>query len=102
MSNKILFHKIDILKRKVKRGTRININDACFIVWAELCVPSAVYLDFKDWCKENRIHTSKFKWEIWKGIYKGAYQPLSNDRMSAKSAKIKSDYERRLSSELKT
>ena len=79
-----LYPKIDILRAKVDRGTRITIDEACFIIWAELGACSTVWMDFKVWCRENKINkTSKFTWEIWKGIYLGSYHTVSQARLDA-------------------
>ena len=85
MANKNPYLMIDKLRNKVKRRTRINIHEACYIIWAEIGACSAVWKDFVIWCIENKIpKNAKFIWDIWKSIYLGGYQPVSKARLDAK------------------
>ena len=87
-----IYPKIDILRSKVKRGTRICLKDACYIIWAELLACSDVWKDFISWTKENKISpNAKFKWEVWKAIYLGGYLPLSKARLDAKYQALRND-----------
>lgn len=86
------YPKIDRLRKRVDENMTITLNQACYIIWAELCVCSNVYLDFKDWCKENKVENKRFVWPIWKGIF-ATYKPFSEKRLRVKLDQVIASYE---------
>jgi hypothetical protein len=58
---------IDVLRAKFDSNEDITIKDACFILWAEKCVDSHVYLKFKDDMKSYKRR--KMPWPAWYGMF---------------------------------
>ena len=63
--------RIDELKNKFDACSQLTIDEACWILWAEKYVPSQSYLAFKQWVKENDLHTHMLTFNIWHGMYEG-------------------------------
>ena len=73
-----LYKSIDRLRAKVDANKKIRINDACYILWAELCVCSDQYLAFKEWVVNNNIK-GNFIWDVWKGIFYSYLDSLTKE-----------------------
>lgn len=59
--------KIDILGDKFDRGEDITLKEACFILWAEKCICSNVYLKFENAMK--KYNKRKLPWPAWYGMF---------------------------------
>lgn len=64
-----MYSSIDIIKDKFLNGKPMPINEACFVLWAELSVCSTQYLLFQNWIDENKLFNKKFKWQVWEGLF---------------------------------
>jgi hypothetical protein len=60
---------IDKLKDKVEQGKDISLNEACWVLWAEVGCCSAVWQVFKEYCVKMRLRRKRVRWEIWYGIF---------------------------------
>jgi hypothetical protein len=82
------YKSIDRLRARVDANKKIKINDACYILWAELCVCSTQYLDFKKWVEQNNVK-GNFTWDIWKGIFYAYLDSLTKEENKKKKEIIK-------------
>jgi len=65
-----LAQAIDVLREKVDGGQKITLKEACFIIWADLCVCSTQYLAFQKWARHHKMSASK-PWIAWKALFEG-------------------------------
>jgi hypothetical protein len=70
MNETELARAIDILHGKVEAGQKITLKEACFIIWADLCVCSTQYLAFQKWARLHKMSGRK-PWMAWKALFKG-------------------------------
>lgn len=78
------FKAIDTLRDKVTAGKSITIKQACFIIWAEMCVPSTQYLAFQKWARLHKMAGRK-PWPVWKAVY-GGYHDAHNANQEAQAS----------------
>lgn len=68
--NKSQYPKIDKLRKRFDKNDAFDLRDTCFLLWAELGIPSANYLLFAKWAQDNKITlATKFTWVIWKSMF---------------------------------
>ena len=72
--------KIDILREKFDSNSKLNIKEACWILYAEKYVLSSIYLKFQDFIKNEGLENKKFVWPIWYGMFCGFSESIKETK----------------------
>lgn len=61
--------KVDVLRDKFDRNERINLKEACYILWVEKFINSDVYLEFQKEMKVQKMDEDNLPWPAWYGMF---------------------------------
>jgi hypothetical protein len=72
-----MYEKIDVLKHKVANNQRISLDEACFVIWAELGCCSHQYKQFANWIIKNQENNMR-TWQMWEILFTGFCEKIYN------------------------